>query len=373
MKRTLLALTFIASSHVPCGAEPFVPELLYQKRYDEALSAADKRCKENPKYGSLLLMRARCKYHLKKYDAAISDLNRAINAPIPASSEAYKWRYACYIELGQYDKAYRDCENYLNSNPLDQSAHRDIIALAKRVPNDKHARDFVSKLSDTYPDCSIATMVSEGKYRQAEPIITRMLKKSLTDERRKYFLDRREYCYAAMSDYRKALADLNELITLYEKDKHRAPYTLYLRRAEVKTALNQHRDAAVDLSEVVNRNLKFHNLRITTDDLLFRRASSYLKSKDYRKAIADYDAILRIDATEEEAYRLRGDCHAALKEYELAVKDYSSAISNDNESAGSSYLSRSLVYAKMGKTKEAAADKRMAEKLGYASKSEVNK
>jgi len=115
--------------------------------------------------------------------------------------------------------------------------------------------------------------------------------------------------------------------------------------------------------------IKHDSVKMTADELYYRRANCYAKNGEMRKAIADYDAILKMDPSHEEAYKYRGDCHAELGEPQLAIADYTKAIENDTESPGSSYFARSQVYEKMGNKIQAAADKKKALELGYVPRS----
>jgi len=364
MKRTLLSLAIFFLAQSPSWAEQNPFELMNQRRFDEALIAINNLIKQYPQSSGLYKQRGECNYQLMRYKDAVADLTRGIKLSKKARWEFYSWRYASYIKLGQFKEALADCEKVLELSPGSTRARTDLIAIAKRLPRDNHAQEILTDFPKVHPELAVQSFVDQRNFKEAEALASNVLKKPLSKEQRIFYLAHRAHSYTSLANYSKALTDYNELIRI-------SPYptiNMYLSRAEIKAALGQNREAAADVSELINKKLHFTNLRVTTDDLYFRRAGFYWKANEYRKAISDYDVILKMDATQEEAYKLRGDCHTALKEYSQAVADYTKAIENDAESPDSSYFARSLVFEKMGKSKEAAADKKKALELGYVPK-----
>ncbi|MBA3856630.1 MAG: hypothetical protein C0507_06925 [Cyanobacteria bacterium PR.3.49] len=368
MKRILLGLTFFVVAQAPCLAEPNTFELMNQRRFDEALIALNNRIKQYPQASGLYKQRGECNYQLMRYKDAVADLTRGIKLNKNPRWDYYSWRYASFIKLGQFREALADCEKVLELSPGNTRARTDLIAIAKRLPQNKHAQQIATDFPKVHPELAVQSLVDQRKFKEAEALVSPILKKPLSQEQRIFYLAHRAHSHVGLSNFPEAIADYNELIRIHPNP----PITLYLSRSEIKAAAGQYRQAAADISELINKKLQFKNLRVTTDDLYFKRASYYLKASEFRKAISDYDVILKMDATQEEAYKLRGDCHAALKEYALAAADYTKAIENDAESPDSSYFARSLVYEKMGKMKEAAADRKKALELGYVPKT-INK
>lgn len=360
LKITVLALALLFNSNA-CLAAPTDFDLMQQKRYDEALLLLNKRCAEYPQYSGPWKMRGECNYFLAKYDDAIRDFTHAISVSKKPNWDLFRWRYASYLKVGQFVNALTDCEKVLELSPMNIHARNDIIAIAKRIPQNKRAQQVLNNLGDIFPEVAVEKLMQQAKYREAAALASRVLKKPLSPDRRIQLLADRAHCYVSMSDLKSALNDYNHLIRIHPHP----PFGLFLSRAELLGSFGMNHEAAADVTQVINRKMTFSNLRVTTDDLYFRRAGYYLKAGEFRKAAADYDAILKMDPTQEEAYKLRGDCNTALKNYELALKDYSKAIENDAESAGSSYYARSLVYQKMGKPKEAQSDRKRALELGY--------
>jgi len=364
MKNILLSLALFVIVQPPSWAEQNSFELMNQRRFDEALMVLNNQIKQYPQSSSLYKQRGECNYQLMRYTDAVADLTRGIKLSKKARWDLYSWCYASHIKLGQFREALADCEKVLELFPGSTRARTDLIAIAKRLPRDKHAQEILSDFPKVHPEIAVQNFVNQRKFKEAEALASKVLKTPLSKDQKIYYLAHRAHSYTSLANYSEALADYDELIQIH-------PYPtvkMYLSRAQIKAALGQNREAAADISELINKKLHFTNLLITTDDLYFKRAAYYLKANEYRKAISDYNVILRMDATQEEAYKLRGDCHAALREYSQAVADYTKAIENDTESPESSYFARSLVYEKMGKSIEAAADKKKALELGYVPK-----
>lgn len=209
-----------------------------------------------------------------------------------------------------------------------------------------------------------------SQWRGAIQAATQALSKPLSLSDKINMLELRSESCLNLNEYKQSLADMNEAIRL----RTVVPMNRYLRRANIETALEMHREAAKDFAIVINRKIdKKDGISTTTDDLYYRKASCLFKCGDYRKAKADYDAILKMDPDSEEAFKLRGDCHVALGEFQLAIKDYTKAIENDTESPETSYFARSVAYEKLGNKAQAAADKKRALDLGYVPKKEKGK
>ena len=100
---------------------------------------------------------------------------------------------------------------------------------------------------------------------------------------------------------------------------------------------------------------------------LSNRANLFLQQtvKRYPDAIADYDRILALDPTNDNAYFWRGYARLKLGEKDLALKDYNDAI-RLNDSQGMYFLGRSQLHKDLGNLKQALEDARGAEANGVA-------
>ncbi len=231
----------------------------------------------------------------------------------------------------------------------------------QRVKENSKVRDHLSMAVILY---------HRSQWKAAIQAATLALSKPLPLNSKIDMLELRSESYLNLNAYKQSLSDINEAMRL----RSVVPMNRYLRRANIETALEMHREAARDFAIVINRKIdKRDGIYTTSDDLYYRKASCLYKCGDYHKAIADYDVILKMDPDSEEAFKLRGDCHSALGEFQLAIQDYTKSIENDTESPGTSYFARSQVYEKVGNKAQAVADKKRALELGYVPKSEKAK
>jgi tetratricopeptide (TPR) repeat protein len=214
------------------------------------------------------------------------------------------------------------------------------------------------------PVASARVHMKAANFPAAIAILTSALKKQMPRAQRIRVLETRRKCFYNTGDHARNLADLNEIIRL---DPEHGPY-VYLLRANAETALKKHFDAAKDLTTVIDMHPKTKTIHLTPDELYYRRGFCYIELKEYKKAIADFDTLLKLDETQEEAYKLRAECYANLGQNQRALDDFAKAIKHDPESSGSSYYARALVLEKMGKKKEAESDRRRAFELGYVPK-----
>ena len=235
--------------------------------------------------------------------------------------------------------------------------------------NEKDAQGSV-KQKTRDPLNMAAILYHRAQWSPAIKAATQALSKPLPLNSKINMLELRSESYLNLNNNKQALCDIDQAIRL----RSAVPMNRYLRRANIETALQMHREAARDFSLVINRKIdKSDGIYTTIDDLYYRRASCLFKCGEFRKAISDYDFVLKMDPDSEEAFKLRGDCHGALGEFQLAVKDYTWAIENDTESPGTSYFARSEVYEKMGNKMQAAADRKRALELGFVPKNEKTK
>jgi tetratricopeptide (TPR) repeat protein len=103
---------------------------------------------------------------------------------------------------------------------------------------------------------------------------------------------------------------------------------------------------------------------IDSDDKLafLARGSVYLKMKDTRKAIADFNRVIEIDGRSPKAYHLRGLAHEIAGDNDNAISDFNMAIDIDGE-YGAAFYSRASLLTKMGQEGSAIEDMKMVNHL----------
>ena len=113
--------------------------------------------------------------------------------------------------------------------------------------------------------------------------------------------------------------------------------------------------AIVDSTEAIRLN--------PTNDAAYRnRGGAYLLKGDTGKAIADYTEVIRLVPKFAAAYDDRGNAYAMKGDYDKAIADYTEAIRLDPKLA-TAYSNRSNAYQKKGESYKAAVDSIKAENL----------
>ena len=342
-----------------------IAKLMKAHQYYEALTIAVSCAKKYPKDPVHLRDLGDCEMRIGRLPDAISHLTKSIQLKSD-DWMAYNLRYHAYIELDEYKKALIDCRKCIKLQPKFAKGHRDIVTLCNKLPGDPDAKLVLANLKIYDPVEAAKALMKDSNFKGAIALLDKELKAPVPVAQKVRLLQTRRKCFFYTGEHTKNLADLNELIRL---DPNPTAY-IYLQRANAESNLKMYSDSARDLTKVISMHPTAKQIHLTTDELFYRRAFCYIELKDYQKAIADLDTLLKIDSEQEEVYKLRGECYSNLGQYQRALDDFAKAIKHDSESSGSSYYARALVYEKMGKKLEAAADKKRALELGYLPKSE---
>lgn len=151
-------------------------------------------------------------------------------------------------------------------------------------------------------------------FPQAERDYTRAI--NLNPNRAYYFLKRGEV-YSWLKKHIECINDCSRALELELKD-NRSVASAYWFRAISYQYLNEDEKAVDDFTNCMNvdsGHVSYYN-----------RAVSYYKLKNYEKAIEDCNTSFRWDTKSAEVHFLRGKCYEEQKRYDLAVKDYESAL-----------------------------------------------
>jgi serine/threonine protein kinase/Tfp pilus assembly protein PilF len=125
-------------------------------------------------------------------------------------------------------------------------------------------------------------------------------------------------------------------------------------------ALGKYQDAVVCLDMVLGDSFE--------PDLNYRiycsRGSAFDKMDQTEKALADYEAAVRLFPDRPFAYNMRANLYNDLGELQKALSDYNKAIVLDNEFA-IAFFSRGLCYRRLEQSEKALADFSRAIELGF--------
>lgn len=337
-------------------------QLMQVREYGDALKNAQACAQKEPRNPIHFRDMGECEYRMGRYADAIQHLTQSI--ALKDYWLTRQLRCHVFIGTGEFKKALADCLRCLELHPGFSEAERDLVLISSRLPNDKNAKAALDKLKQSDPISAARAMMNAEKYKEAADLLTVALKKPMPVELKFEVLDWRKRCHFQLKQPQKMLADLNEMIRI--KPTCRA--YVFLQRANVESSLHMYAQSAKDLTRVIGMKPGMKDIHLSPDELFYRRAACYIELHEYSKAIDDYSSVLQMDKTDEKAYKLRAECYAKLGKNQLALNDFAESIKNDAESAGSTYFSRSLLYDKMGRTKDAAADRKRAKELGHVHK-----
>lgn len=163
---------------------------------------------------------------------------------------------------------------------------------------------------------------------------------------------RRSVCYSDQKKYDLAIKDLNQYIKL-QPNRSRS----YLWRAEAHVQRGNYKDALSDI------NLAIKTSPEKAGEFILYRGDLYLRLKDYKNALADYDALLKLNSLDDTIWLRKGNILMTLADYQGACQAYTKTIDLTEDEGATAYLARAKAFDKLGKTKEAARDREHAAKL----------
>lgn len=219
-----------------------------------------------------------------KYAAAVTAYTKAI-AVDPKNASNYNNRAQAYQGLNDYDKTLADFATAIRLAP------RSDLYLSNRAATFVLVQDFVAAKADL-----LAALAINPRNPIARAALGRV----------HYYLGE----YATAVDVYSAVI----------KDNPRDAAAL-IWRAGIYRAMNLHDKALADLrcAEIAPKNAY----------CFASRADAYRFKGDVKKALADVETALRIDAKEDLAYRVRADIAAAQGDQLAAFQDYGRAIDID--------------------------------------------
>ncbi len=262
----------------------------------------------------------------KQYAAAVAAYTKAIEVD-PKSASNYNNRAQAYQGLKDYDKTFADFAMAIRLAP------RNDLYLSNRAATHELVQDHASAKADLLAALAINPKNSSARFA----------------------LGRVHYL---LGEYALSVDVYSSLI----KERPRDAGAL-IWRAGLYRAMNQPDKALADLhcAEIAPKNA-----------ICFAsRADAHRLKGDLKKALADVETALRIDAKEELAYRVRGDIAAAQGDRLAAFQDYGRAIDIDGKYV-QAYLNRGKVLIEMGHSREALKDLDTAASLDRRSAWEVH-
>jgi tetratricopeptide (TPR) repeat protein len=289
---------------------------------------------------------------------AVADCDEALRLD-PGCVQAWKERGSCYLVKGEHDRAIADLKKAIALDPADVECHLE----------------------------SGSAYFSKGDYRAAIHDLTKA--KDLAVDVPFFQLGAllmRGAAYLKNADYQDALRDFEHIAAIEPRAAYFARYLCgwtYHEMGEIKKAIEEF-TRAIQLEEEARRDGRGAAFKLedkslffikslrgvavpTNSELVFGRAVCYWDAKEFDKAIADFDTVLKVDANNSEVYYFRGVAYAAKKAWDSAIEDLSQAIRLSPQNS-IFFAARSQAYAKKGMSAESNADLEKARQLAVPDK-----
>lgn len=264
------------------------------KKREDALSYFQQAIAINPNYSDAYWSMAGNYYNMGKFDKGAESYSKAISLLQNNKNDLktlYYWRSRCYSSQAKYDKALTDLESAI---AIDSSAASYFVEAGDASFNIEEYEDAI-----TYYNKSI----------------------QLGDESKIVISDR--YYWLGQSYFN--LEEFDEALSAYKKSIEFDPGNdmAHWGMGGAYYNLEEWNDAVA----AYTITLPFYKTDTTSQkSLYYYRGRSYVGLKQYDKALADYDAILKIDPAYREAAWQKASTYVKMKKYKEAITFYTKTI-----------------------------------------------
>jgi len=262
-------------------------ELLKEGSYDKAIADYSRLIQLSPNTASAYANRGFAHLKQKNYAKAISDLNQAILLD-PRLADAYHDRGQAYIlnKPHDYAKAVADFEtvqrlapNYPKIKQLLENA-RHVLSRNAPPPSANDSAAVAATLERQVAGSAMA-QIKKGDFDNAIADLNRTIQQN-PNSSSAYF--NRSLAYTGKDDFSQAIADLNRSIELNPNNAD-----AFLLRG---SAFAMNGDGSDKVIKELNEAIR---LNPNSAEAYFLRGAAYRNKEDYAKAVADFEAALRIN------------------------------------------------------------------------------
>jgi tetratricopeptide (TPR) repeat protein len=284
-------------------------------------------------------------------DKAFADCNQAILLD-PKNASAYEARAHAWIKQGEDDKAFADWSEAIRLDPKDVAAYVERARMwCRKGQYGKAIADFdmVSRLDPMYLYLDADNSLRRALAAKAEfdTTFTESNKAIQLDPQDALAYNRRGTAWMAIGESDKAIADWSQAIRVAPHD-----VSAYKTRGSAWLRNGQYDKAIADWSEVIRLNPEVASA-------YKNRAYALVKQGEIDKAIADWNEAIRLDPTDASNYSNRGSAWMGRGQYEKAIADYHEAIRLDPQ-FGEAYWGLAELFATCPDAKYRDGEKALA-------------
>jgi len=322
------------------------------QKYDQAVADCARAIEADPQYARPRFTRAAVYYFKKDYSRSTDDYDKGIELD-PDFSRAYVNRGNCRFARQDYGLALADYNKAVELDPKLAVGYSNRGLVYETKQDYEHALADYDKAVELDPRLAKA-YEGRGDYYFARKDFDRALaeyNKAIeldpTDATAYY---NRGLAYAGKNDVEDALANYGKAIGL---DPQYA--AAYLQRGQTYYTRKDYKRSVADLTKAI---------QLDKGNVLayFYRGNDYVETCEDDKAIADYGKAIELEPQNPYTYYNRGNAYFDKQDYERAIADYTEAI-RLNPQFVDAYGNRANAYEKAGDDELAEADREKAQEL----------
>ena len=294
-----------------------------EKKYPESIAAYDKALRINPNFAQAWKLRGRALFRLDKYSEALTSFDKAIVLS-PNQFDLYYWRGLTLRYLKRFPEAIEAYNQAIKIDPVFKWAYSGRgLSYGELKKYRQSIADFTQFIQLDPKDAGYYNLrgLYYGhleNYKQAIADSTQAIQLDPNDA---FYYNSRGIAYSGLKEYKQAIADYTQAIQLDSKD---ADY--YLTRGSAYGHLENYKQAIADFTQAIKigpKKATYYSMR----------GGVYLILKDYKQAIADFTQAIQLDPKDAIYYSLRGSIYSKLKDYKQAISDLTETIRRDPKNA----------------------------------------
>jgi tetratricopeptide (TPR) repeat protein len=255
-----------------------------------------------------------------------------------------------------YPEAINYYQKSLRSKPVIIDSYLKLGILNFRLGNHEKVIENITNLLAFNDTAEIAYRCRGTAYMKTDKFIEALTdfdKFLLSDSTDYDILFNKAVCHKELQQYKDAI-NAFKLAIKSKKDS----YQSYYLSAQCKYALNDFEGASADLDSISEEYAQSYL------EVYHLSAMNNTQLKNFQVAITDYTKAIEKDPENIELISERGKLYYALGENDEALKDYNNLIEIDSEISGAYYI-RGVILVKLKKFTEACNDFKTADLKGY--------